>query len=647
MPNKKITAMPSLAGNQVPTDLVTAVDLSATPTQQNVKSTLNDLFSTLTKNITDRAVRFQAPGSAPAVAAASQGALYHNGTAFLASSNGGAYEQLYTLTAQSAALVFAGPTSGGAATPTFRALALTDLPAGVGTLTSVGLSTPDFLMTVANNPVTGSSGTMVISLANQAPTTVFIGPTASSPGAPPTFRPLEFTDLPITFAASLYGRNAVLDGKPQPIASTAGVLNWLQTPSSANLSLAVTDGGTGTGALVLRTGPQIEAPYIDSIRVLTLPNTLGGRVLRFAQQSGGGNNCVELVNAANNGTPILRAFGSSDVNVSLNLSSKGTGNITLSGAAIRAAGSAVTEPGIFEARGGNQTLGGGKILFYEQTTNGNNFVGFEAPDIISTSIYWTLPATDGSAGQVLSTNGFGILSWASFVPDSITTNSFLGRTAAGIGPVQTLTAGAGVLTWLQTPTADNLRSAVTEDTGTGNLVFADAPTLTAVTVSSGNLLFSGLKQALKGEMSGPLADRFFLQTSAANDLSALMILPSASSNTNSNFQFYDRNDFGNNNRLVLSSNSSTGTTLINSLAIGLATAVPLALATNSVNRIIVEQNGNIGFNGQNYAGGAMVLFIRNASTTPTGSTSDGGVLYASGGALRWKGPTSDTEIAPA
>lgn len=476
MPNKKITAMPSLAGNQVPTDLVTAVDLSAAPVNQNVKSTLNDIFAVITKNITDRAIRFQAPGSAPAVAAANQGALYHDGTAFLASSNGGAFEPL-------------------------------------------------------------------LSLSPQISTTVLIGPVAGFPNALPTFRALQFTDLPSTFAASIYGRNAVLDGSPQAIQSTAGVLNWLQTPSSANLSLAVTDGGTGTGALVLRTGPQIEAPYIDSIRVLTLPNTLGGRVIRFAQASGGGNNCVELVNAANSGTPILRAFGSSDVNVSLNLSSKGSGNITLSGAAIRAAGSAVTEPGIFEARGGNQPLGGGKILFYEQTTNGNNFVGFEAPDIISTSVYWTLPATDGTAGQVLSTNGAGILSWATRGTGTVTsvglsapsiftisnspvtgsgtltlalaaqsqgmvfaspatggagtpgfrflqtsdlpqlpTNTLLGRASAGSGNTEQLITTAAVLTWLQSATADNLRTAVTGDTGTGNLVFADAPTLTNVAV---------------------------------------------------------------------------------------------------------------------------------------------------------------------
>lgn len=43
-----------------------------------------------------------------------------------------------TLNTQSANLVFAGPTSGGAATPTFRALVAADLPAGTGTVTGTG-----------------------------------------------------------------------------------------------------------------------------------------------------------------------------------------------------------------------------------------------------------------------------------------------------------------------------------------------------------------------------------------------------------------------------------------------------------------------------------------------------------------------------
>ena len=94
MASEKITAMPNLAGGQVPTDLIPAVDLSALPASQNVKTTLNDLFSTVTKNITDRAVRFQAAGSTPGLSTPTTGALYFDGSTFQASQNGGAWTAL-------------------------------------------------------------------------------------------------------------------------------------------------------------------------------------------------------------------------------------------------------------------------------------------------------------------------------------------------------------------------------------------------------------------------------------------------------------------------------------------------------------------------------------------------------------------------
>lgn len=53
------------------------------------------------------------------------------------------------------------------------------------------------------------------------------------------------------------------------------------------------------------------------------------------------------------------------------------------------------------------------LRFYEATANGTNYVGFQAPATISADVLWTLPATDGSSGQVLSTNGSGTLSWSS------------------------------------------------------------------------------------------------------------------------------------------------------------------------------------------------------------------------------------------
>jgi len=50
--------------------------------------------------------------------------------------------------------------------------------------------------------------------------------------------------------------------------------------------------------------------------------------------------------------------------------------------------------------------------FREATANGTNYVGFQAPATIAADVLWTLPATDGTAAQVLSTNGSGTLSWS-------------------------------------------------------------------------------------------------------------------------------------------------------------------------------------------------------------------------------------------
>lgn len=95
MASKKITAMPDLAGAQVPTDLMTIVDLSQPAASQNVKSTLNDAFAEITKNITDLTVQF-GNGVTGTVSAANKGKLRYNDTAgsFQVSENGGAYQNL-------------------------------------------------------------------------------------------------------------------------------------------------------------------------------------------------------------------------------------------------------------------------------------------------------------------------------------------------------------------------------------------------------------------------------------------------------------------------------------------------------------------------------------------------------------------------
>ena len=46
-------------------------------------------------------------------------------------------------------------------------------------------------------------------------------------------------------------------------------------------------------------------------------------------------------------------------------------------------------------------------------SDSSNYVGFQAPATIAANLVWTLPAADGSANQLLSTNGSGTLSFAS------------------------------------------------------------------------------------------------------------------------------------------------------------------------------------------------------------------------------------------
>jgi len=42
----------------------------------------------------------------------------------------------------------------------------------------------------------------------------------------------------------------------------------------------------------------------------------------------------------------------------------------------------------------------------------SNYVAFQAPSTVASNVTWTLPATDGTIGQALTTNGTGTLAWA-------------------------------------------------------------------------------------------------------------------------------------------------------------------------------------------------------------------------------------------
>lgn len=67
--------------------------------------------------------------------------------------------------------------------------------------------------------------------------------------------------------------------------------------------------------------------------------------------------------------------------------------------------------GIFKIAGDAQLQAQGDLRFAD--SDSSNWVAFQAPSTIAADVTWTLPSADGTAGQFLSTNSSGTLSWAS------------------------------------------------------------------------------------------------------------------------------------------------------------------------------------------------------------------------------------------
>ncbi len=78
-----------------------------------------------------------------------------------------------------------------------------------------------------------------------------------------------------------------------------------------------------------------------------------------------------------------------------------------------------------------------ELRFYD--TGSSHYVGFKAPALTTNQI-WVLPATDGTSGQLLSTNGSGTLSWAD---DSTLIDSHYTLLAGRVGG-QDVSGGIGV-----------------------------------------------------------------------------------------------------------------------------------------------------------------------------------------------------------
>lgn len=121
--------------------------------------------------------------------------------------------------------------------------------------------------------------------------------------------------------------------------------------------------------------------------------------------------------------------------------------------------------------------------------DGTNFINLQAPSVVSTDVTLVFPATAGTNGQVLTTNGSGTLSWTN-VGGSGTVTSVAVSGANGIGVSGSPITGAGTISLSLgaiTPTTVNGLTLTANATG-----FSIAGGTTSKTLTVGNTLtFAG------------------------------------------------------------------------------------------------------------------------------------------------------------
>jgi hypothetical protein len=100
------------------------------------------------------------------------------------------------------------------------------------------------------------------------------------------------------------------------------------------------------------------------------------------------------------------------------------------------------------------------------SNNNTHLWKFKSDGTTTFNNVYTFPAADGAANQYLSTNGSGTVSWTSF-------------------NLSVFNLGTGVATFLTTPSSANLLAAVTDESGSGKLLFSTSPQITtSVTTDS-------------------------------------------------------------------------------------------------------------------------------------------------------------------